>query len=192
MEIFYNPKYADRSRMQVFGALTHGFDTVVLMRTQDTAPGGILVDRRVVTVAAGPEAAFAAIRRIGGATGWYYADWLWRLRGAADRLVGGVGMRGRRDPDHVALGDVVDCWRVEDYEPGRRLRLALELRQPGQGWLEFEVAGNGAGSKVKLTASYDPGSWIGRLYWQLVSPVHNLMFRGMLRGISAASDGRRR
>ena len=72
------------------------------------------------------------MERIGGTTGWYYGQWLWRLRGWLDILVGGVGMRrGRRDPRHLVVGDVVDCWRVEAIDRGTRLVLAAEMRLPG-------------------------------------------------------------
>jgi hypothetical protein len=139
------------------------------------------------TVHAAPESVFTPIRRIGGEAGWYYANWLWRIRGALDRMVGGVGMRGRCDPERLAVGDVLDCWRVEAFEPDRRLRLSLELRQPGRGWLEFVVVPNGAGTKLLLTASYEPGGWPGRLYWRCTSLAHDLLFGGMLREICARS-----
>ena len=42
-----------------------------------------------------PRQAFAPIRRIGGATGWYFGNLLWRMRGWLDRGVGGAGMRSR-------------------------------------------------------------------------------------------------
>jgi hypothetical protein len=72
-----------------------------------------------------PATLFAAVERIGGATGWYYGDWLWRLRGLLDHLLGGVGMRrGQRDPLAVAPGDPIDSWRVEDFVPGRLLERA--------------------------------------------------------------------
>ncbi len=148
--------------------------------------GRLLRDRRSVTVPARPERAFEPIRRIGGKTGWYYADWLWKLRGAMDRVAGGTGMsRGRRHPNQVKVGDVIDCWRVDAFEPNRRLRLFLELRQPGRGWLEFEVVGNGSGSTIHLTATYDPQGFLGKLHWILVSPLHHLIFTGMLRRIAA-------
>ena len=57
--------------------------------------GSRLIDRRSVHVSAAPEAAFAPIRRIGGATGWYSASTLWTLRGALDWLVGGPGPAAR-------------------------------------------------------------------------------------------------
>ena len=90
-------------------------------------------DSRMIHVNASPADAFAPIRRIGGASGWYYANWLWQLRGWMDKLVGGVGMtRGRRDPDSLRVGDVVDCWRVEAIEPDHLLRLVAEMKLPGR------------------------------------------------------------
>ena len=110
---------------------------------------------------ASPEIAFAPIRRIGGAKGWYYANWLWQVRGLLDRLFGGVGLRrGRRDLDSLRVADTVDFWRVEAIEPDRRLRLAAEMKLPGQAWIEFEVTGDSTGSVIRQTATFDPkGSW---------------------------------
>ncbi|HET6372599.1 MAG TPA: SDR family oxidoreductase [Candidatus Polarisedimenticolia bacterium] len=148
--------------------------------------GSRLVDSREIRVASSPEAAFAPVRRIGGATGWYFADWLWRLRGLVDLVAGGAGMRrGRRDPEDLAVGDVLDFWRVEEYEPGRRLRLAAEMKVPGRAWLEFEVReGEDGGSTVRQAAVFDPAGLLGRAYWYGVYPLHALVFAGMLRGIA--------
>lgn len=145
-------------------------------------------DSRLASLSSPPERAFEPIRRIGGTTGWYYANWLWRVRGWMDLMVGGIGWRrGRRDPEQIQVGDAVDCWRVEAFEPHHRLLLALEMRIPGRGWLEFEVNGNGSGSTVRLTATYDSGGPLGCLYWYLTYPFHERLFTGMLRGISAAT-----
>jgi hypothetical protein len=153
--------------------------------------GNRLVDRRSVHVAAPPAAAFAAVRRIGGGTGWYYANWLWRLRGWVDILVGGVGMRrGRRDPDQLRVGDVVDWWRVEAIAPDRHLRLVAEMRLPGRAWLEYEVHPEEGGSRVTQTATFDPHGLAGLAYWYGIWPLHELVFRGMLRGIARATVSR--
>ena len=98
--------------------------------------GSRIVDSRAIDVSGPLEAAFAPIQRIGGNTGWYYGNWLWRLRGLLDLLVGGVGVRrGRRDPVNLRPGDALDFWRVEEVEPPHRLRLAAEMRLPGRaGW----------------------------------------------------------
>ncbi len=147
--------------------------------------GARLVDSRTVRVPAPPPAAFAPIRRIGGAAGWYHGDVLWRIRGLLDLLAGGVGLRrGRRDPERLAPGDTVDWWRVERCEPDRRLRLAAEMKVPGRAWLDFEVTEDAGGSIIRQTAEFDPAGVAGLLYWYALWPLHALVFGGMLRGIA--------
>ena len=153
--------------------------------------GGVRIRTRLIHSCAvdlpvAPDAAFAPVRRIGGANGWYYGDWLWRLRGLVDRLLGGVGMnRGRRDSEHLAEGDVLDCWRVDAYEPDVRLRLAAEMKVPGRAWLQFDVAPRGGGgSTVRQTAVFDAAGLLGRCYWHALYPVHVVLFRGLLRSIA--------
>ncbi|HVJ07309.1 MAG TPA: SDR family oxidoreductase [Acidisarcina sp.] len=144
-------------------------------------------DVRTLQVNASPEEAFVPIRRIGGANGWYYANWLWQLRGWMDKLGGGVGMgRGRRDPDLLCVGDVVDCWRVEAIEPDHLLRLVAEMKLPGRAILEFEVTSDSTGSVIRQTASFDPLGWLGRAYWYSMLPFHHFVFSGMLQGIAAS------
>jgi uncharacterized protein YbjT (DUF2867 family) len=150
--------------------------------------GTRIVDSRTAEVEVPPEAAFAPIQRIGGATGWYYGNILWKLRGWLDLLVGGVGLRrGRRDPLELQVGDAVDFWRVEAIELGRRLRLAAEMKLPGRAWLEFEVTPTTNGSTVRQTAIFDPVGLGGLAYWYALYPVHRLVFAGMLRGIVRAA-----
>ncbi len=150
--------------------------------------GTRLVDSRALEVAVPPAVAFTPIRRIGGHTGWYYGDWLWRLRGGLDLLFGGVGLRrGRRDPDGLQVGDALDWWRVERYEPERHLRLLAEMKLPGRAWLEFEVVGEADHTTIRQTAIFDPIGLLGLSYWYLVYPLHQLIFAGMLQGIANAS-----
>jgi len=150
--------------------------------------GTRLIDSRSVRVPVPTADAFRPIRRIGGSTGWYWGNWLWRLRGWLDLVAGGAGMRrGRPDDDMLYTGDTLDCWRVETYEPDRRLRLAAELRLPGRAWLEFEVSPDGSGSRIRQTAVFDPIGLSGLAYWYGILPVHRLVFAGMLRGIARAA-----
>jgi uncharacterized protein YbjT (DUF2867 family) len=145
-----------------------------------------LVDTRTVWVPTSPDHAFAPIRRIGGATGWYGVNGLWHVRGLIDQLVGGVGLRrGRRDPDHVAPGDTLDFWRVERYEPNHLLRLRAEMRLPGRAWLEFETTPEHEGTRIRQTAQFDPAGAAGRLYWYTLLPIHAAIFQRMLRSIAA-------
>ena len=106
--------------------------------------GNRIIDTRTMSVSVPPEQAFQPIRTIGGKRGWYYANFLWTLRGWIDLLCGGIGRRrGRRDPEHLQVGDVLDWWRVEEYVPERTLRLSAEMKVPGRAWLEFEVEPTG-------------------------------------------------
>jgi hypothetical protein len=139
----------------------------------------------MVAVDATPHLAFEPVRRIGGNAGWYFGDILWKIRGFMDLLAGGVGVRrGRRDPEQLAVGDTVDWWRVERYEPDRLLRLSAEMKVPGRAWLEFEVEPEGDGSVIRQTAEFDPLGLPGLAYWYLLWPLHNVVFAGMSRGIA--------
>ena len=151
--------------------------------------GSRLVDSRTSLVSVPAEQAFGPIRQIGGRTGWYYGNWLWTVRGFIDLLVGGVGVRrGRRDEQTLRVGDSLDFWRVEMYEPGRRLRLYAEMKVPGRAWLEFEVTPTHEGSTIRQTAIFDPLGLLGILYWYGIYPLHQCVFAGMLRNISLAAE----
>lgn len=152
--------------------------------------GSKLADARRIHVEATADRAFLPIARIGGTQGWHYAMWLWRIRGAIDLLMGGVGMRrGRRDPDVPAVGDALDFWRVDAYEPGRRLRLAAEMRLPGRAWLEFEVVPDARGAVVHQTAVFEPRGVSGLVYWYVLWPAHAVILRGLLNAIARRAEG---
>jgi uncharacterized protein YbjT (DUF2867 family) len=151
--------------------------------------GNRIVDTREILSHAPLDLAFHPIRRIGGANGWYYGNWLWALRGFLDLLFGGVGLRrGRRMADALEVGDVVDFWRVEELRPDRRLRLRAEMKLPGRAWLEFEVSPQGSCTSIRQSAIFDPRGLAGLAYWYLLYPVHALIFRGMLRRLKEASE----
>lgn len=143
-----------------------------------------LVERHALHAPYSAQAAFKPIVRIGGDTGWYYANALWRLRGFLDLLCGGVGMRrSRRDPNHLIVGDAVDFWRVEAFEPDCLLRLHAEMKLPGRAWLQFEAQPSETGCTLCQTAIFDPIGLAGLAYWYALYPFHHLIFRGMLRRI---------
>jgi hypothetical protein len=147
------------------------------------------VDSRSVAVGVSAEQAFAPIARIGGENGWYAYDFLWRARGVLDLMLGGVGMRrGRPAPEALQVGDALDFWRVEAFEAGRRLRLCAEMKLPGRAWLEFEVCPDEpGGATIRQTALFDPVGLGGLAYWNLVAPLHRLVFAGMLEQIARAA-----
>jgi uncharacterized protein YbjT (DUF2867 family) len=144
-------------------------------------------DHRRVVLEATPEEAWEPIRRIGGEAGWYHADWLWRFRGALDRLAGGVGMRrGRRDRFALRPGDPVDFWRVRAVSPGRSLVLVAEMALPGCALLAFRIRGMGRRTvEIEQRSCFVPKGLMGILYWIVVSPLHRSVFQGMLRGIAS-------
>lgn len=118
---------------------------------------------------------------IGGQTGWYYATWLWKIRGYLDKLAGGVGLRrGRTHLDKIQAGDAIDFWRVlhADKDEGRLL-LYAEMLLPGDAWLEFEIEGE----LLHQRATFRPKGVWGRVYWYLVLPFHGLIFNGMLTAL---------
>lgn len=150
--------------------------------------GNRLVDSRAAHVGASANDTFRAVQRIGGANGWYYGNWLWRIRGWIDLLVGGVGMRrGRRDAEDMRVGDAVDWWRVVTFELGQRISLEAEMKLPGRAWLTFEVSGDQKSSTVRQIAIFDPVGLSGLLYWYITYPIHRFIFAGMLNGIVKAS-----
>jgi uncharacterized protein YbjT (DUF2867 family) len=152
--------------------------------------GSRIVDSRSVHVPVPAAEAFRPIRRIGGDTGWYYGNMLWRLRGFLDLLVGGVGVRrGRRDPENLVPGDTLDFWRVEAIEPDALLRLYAEMKLPGRAWLQLEVEPEQDGSTVRQTATFDPVGLFGLAYWYSLYPLHRLVFAGMLKGLVEAMRG---
>ena len=150
--------------------------------------GRQLRDARAIAVGVPAPVVFACIERIGGDTGWYAWNWLWRLRGVLDLLAGGVGMRrGRPSPDRLRVGDTLDFWRVESIEPGVRLRLSAEMRLPGRAWLEFDVRQDAQSTTINQVATFDPDGILGKAYWYSLYPLHHLVFGGMLRGIAQAA-----
>jgi uncharacterized protein YbjT (DUF2867 family) len=146
-------------------------------------------DQRTLDVPCPPAQVFEAVLCLGGRKGWYAWTWLWSLRGLLDQLGGGVGSRrARRDPTCVITGDTLDFWRVEQVEPDRLLLLAAEMRMPGRGWLQFELNPLADGqTRIVQTAMWDPVGLYGRLYWYSLWPMHEVIFRAMIRGIARES-----
>jgi len=156
------------------------------------AGGSVLVDAREATCDASPSALFAAVSGIGGERGWYVPPFLWNVRGWADELIGGAGIRrGRRHPDDLRLGDPVDCWRVETLEPDVLVRLRAEMKLPGDAWIEWRIEpSDDGGSTLDQRATFYPRGLLGRLYWYGLRPIHALAFARMARKIGAAAEVR--
>ncbi len=143
---------------------------------------GCLKDRQSIKLD-NPELALENIWSIGGNRGWYYANFLWKIRGFMDKLAGGVGLRrGRTHNNEVYEGDSLDFWRVllADKEE-RRLLLIAEMRVPGEAWLDWEIDDDDV---LHQTATFRPKGLWGRLYWFSMLPFHYFIFSGMIRNIA--------
>lgn len=156
----------------------------------DWSGGTVFIDEQTSTAPeAPPEQVFAVLSGIGGERGWLVSDRLWSLRGLADKLIGGPGMRrGRRHPDQLRVGDALDFWRVEAHEPPERLLLRAEMRLPGEAWLEWVITPDGTGSVLTQRAIFVPRGLLGRLYWYAVLPFHSLIFARLAGEISARAS----
>jgi hypothetical protein len=133
---------------------------------------------------------WSRVEAIGGENGYSTASWAWELRGLIDKVFGGVGLRrGRRDPQHLMIGDAVDFWRVEELVPNQLLRLRAEMKMPGLAWLEFNLrADESTGESVLTqTAIYAPKGLLGHLYWWAVFPMHGLVFPSMVKTAAGKS-----
>lgn len=155
-----------------------------------TSQEGMIFERRQTQVKATASQVFHAFTRLGGEQGWLYFDWAWRVRGAIDRLFGGVGLRrGRRDPEEVRVGDALDFWRVEVVVPDELLCLRAEMKVPGGAWLQFEAhpLENGD-TRLLQTAFFTPKGLMGVLYWYVLYPIHSVIFSGLIRELKKMAE----
>jgi uncharacterized protein YbjT (DUF2867 family) len=154
----------------------------------DVPSFGVMRDRRRMKIDNDPVNVLDKVFAIGGETGWYYADWVWHVRGLIDRMVGGVGLRrGRRNTTDLNPGDALDFWRVliADRE-NMRLLLFAEMKVPGEAWLDFRILKKNDGYYFYQTATFMPKGLSGRMYWYLLLPIHLVMFQGMIKRIVKA------
>lgn len=150
-----------------------------------TKVGTRFIDAYERAVACSGRHSFALIQRIGGSNGWYYGNWLYRIRGLADRMMGGPGLvKRRRHPYELQVGDKLDFWQVEDFVPDQRLLLRAEMKLPGRAWLDFQVEERNPGSVIRQTAIFDTRGLFGMVYWLVLFPFHRFLFSGMLRKIA--------
>ena len=152
----------------------------------DWAGGTIYQDIQDVPTTATQAALFRTVAGVGGERGWYVAGWMWTFRGWVDKLIGGVGMRrGRRHRDLLRVGDALDFFRVEAYEPASLLRLRAEMKVPGDAWLEWRVTSDDAGgSRLRQLARFHPRGVTGRAYWWILLPVHKVIWKRLAQRIA--------
>jgi uncharacterized protein YbjT (DUF2867 family) len=155
-----------------------------------TTHEGLIIERRRIEIRAESAAVFKIFSALGGTRGWLTWNWAWRIRGAVDRMVGGVGMRrGRRHPTEVQPGDAVDFWRVEEVVRDRLVRFRAEMKVPGRAWLQFETHPKPDGGAVLIqTAFFAPKGLAGLTYWYALYPIHALIFRDLIRAIAREAE----
>lgn len=153
----------------------------------DYAGGTILTCSYRLRIDAPAEQVWQPISAIGGAGGYLFGDWLWRLRGLLDRMVGGVGLRrGRRHPTELRVGDALDFWRVWSVEPNRRLTLMAEMKVPGEAILDIQIQPLSEGQcELRMMSRFLPRGLGGLIYWYSLYPMHVWIFQGMLKALAA-------
>lgn len=140
-------------------------------------------------VAAPRAVLWQVIADIGGPNGWYATELAWKVRGLADRLLGGPGMRGREHD--LRAGGAVDFWRVVTVDPPRRLLLRAEMRMPGTPWLELATAPLSDEHRRSLLIQrvwFQPDNVLGHAQWWAELAGHKLVFRAMLDGVAREAE----
>lgn len=150
------------------------------------AGGTLLQGGFKITLQAEPDIIWPLISRIGGDNGWYYGDFLWKIRGWMDSLAGGVGLRrGRRHPDQLLVGDALDFWRVLKVNPPVKLLLVAEMKLSGEAILDFELKTTDYNkTDLLLGTRFRSRGLYGLLYWYILLPFHDLLFGGMLKAVA--------
>ena len=148
-------------------------------------------DRRNVELSAGKKEIFQTLNNIGGRNGWYFANYLWKVRGWIDLVLGGVGMRrNRMFNDKFVVGDTLDWWRISKVIDFSMVELTAEMRLPGKATLSFELGQTSGQTTLTQTASFYTNTILGCLYWIMLYPLHAVIFRGMITSISKRSTNK--
>jgi hypothetical protein len=129
---------------------------------------------------------FRSVCRVGGKDGWFHGNWMWKLRGMADRILTGVGTsRGRKSYSHLHVNDVIDFWRIEAIKPSDRLLLRAEMKLPGRAWLEFKIDELAEQRELSVTAFHDTETFMGKAYWYAFMPFHHFIFKHLIEDIES-------
>lgn len=141
----------------------------------------VFTDRQSVELGGiSPQKVFETISSVGGETGWFGYEFLWKIRGFVDKIIGGYGLsRGRRDPKNLRVGDSVDFWKVVDVKQNERVLLFAQMKLPGKAWLEWVIKDG----RLHQSAYFYPHGLLGRLYWYAMLPFHLFIFGGMAKNI---------
>ena len=149
---------------------------------------GMFRESRSLFVPVTPSKAWESITGLGGERGWLFWNSLWRVRGLLDRIVGGPGLRrGRRHPTQLATGDSLDFWRVEDANAPHNLLLRAEMKLPGRAWMKWETQPEQEGTRISMSAYFEPKGLLGVLYWKSLTLIHRFMFTGLIKAVARTS-----
>jgi uncharacterized protein YbjT (DUF2867 family) len=180
----FEPISFEKAVEDYLGKLNTKNDSV--LHLEDVDNSHILSSTAAININCPGSKLFDVIMRVGGDNGWFYLNWLWRFRGFIDTLLGGIGYRrGRDNINDIRIGDRIDFWRVEKYEPNKRLRLKAEMNVWGHGWLQFDTENDdNSGSRLTITAFYYPRGLFGHIYWFFTYPIHKIVYNGMTKSIA--------
>jgi uncharacterized protein YbjT (DUF2867 family) len=151
---------------------------------------GIILQNYTMEINANGKKIYDIVSAIGGDNGYYFSNWLWKLKAWQDKLIGGIGMRnGRRDRFEIHQGETIDFWRVERIIKDELLLLRAEMKLPGKGWLQFKINNiNERKSLIQITAYFEPKGVSGYIYWYLLYPLHTFIFKGLIKKIKEMSE----
>jgi len=174
-------------------SLSSSYDDNSLLQHINVPTNGCFIDKKEKEIKTNIDLVLKNIWSIGGERGWYYANWLWHIRGFLDKLVGGVGLRrGRTNVNSINTGDTLDFWRVLAADKqNKRLLLYAEMKLPGEAWLEFRIIEKNGKNFLQQTATFRPKGLFGRMYWYSVLPFHYFVFNGMAENIIKFSQKNR-
>ena len=149
--------------------------------------GGTVIQKAYrMELDAPPSEVWKPVKSIGGEQGWYFADFLWRLRGWLDKIFGGTSLaRGRRNSTELQVGDALDFWRVLEIREQKRLLLVSEMKAPGEAVLELRLVAKPEGrTELQLIGRFLPLGLLGLCYWYGLLPFHIWIYKGMLKSIA--------
>ncbi len=177
-------------KQNVFGKL---LNIVLIIRiVKDINQAMAFTEHYQYPIRISPQQVQKNIRNLGGAHGYYFAPVLWKLRGAIDKLLGGIGNGSHRlqNADRLSVGDQLGLWVVKavELEP-YRVQLKPLAKLPGEVVLTFDIVQFNGEYHLIMKNSFQPSGLWGRIYWYLSLPLHQWIFRGMARNISRFDKG---
>jgi len=176
----------DQVRTRWSDAYPPAHDLAVKLRELDVVPK--YITSYSIKTDKSDSSLFQSVCDVGGKEGWFYHNWIWRMRGGIDKILLGVGSsRGRKNWSSLEISDVVDFWRVEDLQLNKKLLLRAEMKLPGKAWLEFTIKRQGPSNILSVTAYYQTSTIFGHLYWYVLRPFHHFIFANLIKQIEKRS-----